>query len=158
MTAPSRTFRSTYESPVGPLGVEVDAAGRLVSIAFGRVADDDPEGRTEPVVAQLREYFAGERRTFDLELAPASGTEFQRRVWTELASIPYGETRSYGELARALGSVARAVGGANGANPIPIVVPCHRVIQADGSLGGFGGGVEVKQALLELEGGQASLV
>jgi methylated-DNA-[protein]-cysteine S-methyltransferase len=102
--------------------------------------------------AQLIEYFAGERTEFDLPLAP-EGTGFQRRVWTELCAIPYGTTISYGELARRIGqpTAARAVGLANGSNPLPIVVPCHRVIGADGSLTGFGGGIERKRWLLAHE-------
>jgi methylated-DNA-[protein]-cysteine S-methyltransferase len=102
---------------------------------------------------QLAEYFAGKRRVFSLPLAPR-GTPFQRSVWQALRQIPYGETVSYGELARRLGSTsgARAVGLANGANPLPIIVPCHRVIGADGSLTGFGGGLTIKRALLALEG------
>ena len=104
-------------------------------------------------VAQLEAYFAGRRRAFDLPLAPA-GTPFQLEVWQALRGIPYGETISYGELARRIGNprAARAVGLANGANPLPIVVPCHRVIGADGTLTGFGGGLPTKQALLALEG------
>jgi methylated-DNA-[protein]-cysteine S-methyltransferase len=103
-------------------------------------------------IAQLGEYFAGERRRFELPLAPR-GTEFQRRVWRALTEIPYGKTLSYGELARRIGkpSAPRAVGLANGANPLPIVVPCHRVIGADGSLTGFGGGLPIKRKLLALE-------
>lgn len=102
---------------------------------------------------QLQEYFAGTRRRFDLALAP-SGTPFQLSVWKALSEIPYGQTTSYGELARSLGfaNAARAVGLANGANPLPIIVPCHRVIGADGSLTGFGGGLKIKRALLALEG------
>jgi len=102
--------------------------------------------------AQLTEYFAGERSTFELSLAP-EGTPFQRKVWNALCQIPYGETISYGELARRIGqpSAARAVGLANGSNPLPIVVPCHRVIGADGSLTGFGGGIERKRWLLAHE-------
>lgn len=102
--------------------------------------------------AQLTAYFAGERTTFDLPLAPA-GTPFQRKVWQALCEIPYGETISYGELARRIGqpTAARAVGLANGSNPLPIVVPCHRVIGADGSLTGFGGGIERKRWLLAHE-------
>ena len=102
--------------------------------------------------AQLTEYFTGERSSFELPLA-AEGTGFQRKVWTELCVIPYGETISYGELARRIGqpSAARAVGLANGSNPLPIVVPCHRVIGADGSLTGFGGGIERKRWLLAHE-------
>jgi methylated-DNA-[protein]-cysteine S-methyltransferase len=106
------------------------------------------------VQAQLDEYFRGARRAFELPLAPR-GTSFQRRVWQALLAIPYGETLSYGELAQRLGlsgAGARAVGLANGANPLPIVVPCHRVIGADGSLTGFAGGLHIKRALLALEG------
>lgn len=108
------------------------------------------------VLKQLAEYFAAGRRTFDLPLAPR-GTEFQRRVWRALREIPYGETISYGELARRIGmpSASRAVGLANGANPLPILVPCHRVIGADGSLTGFGGGLPIKRQLLALEGSSA---
>jgi methylated-DNA-[protein]-cysteine S-methyltransferase len=103
--------------------------------------------------AQLEAYFAGELTTFDLPLVPR-GTPFQRRVWTALCGIGYGEAISYAELARRIGnpSAVRAVGGANGRNPLPIVVPCHRVIGADGSLTGFGGGVERKRWLLAHEG------
>ena len=105
-----------------------------------------------PVIGQLNEYFAGDRREFDLPLAPA-GTLFQLLVWRALLSIPYGETRSYSQLAQQIGQGgARAVGLANGANPLPIIVPCHRVIGADGSLTGFGGGLNTKRSLLALEG------
>lgn len=102
---------------------------------------------------QLAEYFAGERRVFDLPLAP-EGTEFQRRVWQHLLTIPFGATESYRDVALALGqpTATRAVGAANGRNPISIIVPCHRVIGADGSLTGYGGGLPAKKFLLELEG------
>src|SRR5690606_5230010 len=102
---------------------------------------------------QLEEYFAGKRRDFDLPLSPR-GTDFQRSVWTTLAAIPYGRTWSYLDLARRIGkpSATRAVGAANGRNPLPIVLPCHRVIGADGSLTGFGGGLPTKAFLLRLEG------
>jgi len=105
------------------------------------------------VVRQLTEYFAGDRRTFDLPLEP-EGTDFQLSVWTVLRVIPFGQTISYGEQARRLGDAnkARAVGSANGRNPLPIVVPCHRVVGADGSLTGFSGGVDAKRWLLEHEG------
>jgi methylated-DNA-[protein]-cysteine S-methyltransferase len=105
------------------------------------------------VIRQLAEYFAGSRRSFDLTLAPA-GTPFQLAVWRALQGIAYGRTTSYGQLARDLGNAngARAVGLANGSNPLPVIIPCHRVIGADGSLTGFGGGLEIKQALLRLEG------
>ena len=101
---------------------------------------------------QLSEYFSGARTEFDLPLAP-EGTEFQRTVWRRLQDIPYGETIAYGELARRVGNpkASRAVGAANGANRIPIVIPCHRVIAANGKLTGFGGGLPIKEALLSLE-------
>ena len=104
-------------------------------------------------VQQLTEYFSGNRREFDLPLAP-EGTDFQKRCWAELQKIPYGQTISYGEEARRLGrpTACRAVGGANGRNPIPVIIPCHRVIAADGSLGGFSGGLDIKRKLLALEG------
>lgn len=110
------------------------------------------------VRAQLRQYFAGERVTFDTPLA-MDGTQFERRVWRALQGIPYGETVSYREIARRVGqpSAARAVGLANGRNPIAVVVPCHRVIGANGTLTGYGGGLERKRLLLELEKGQGCL-
>lgn len=110
------------------------------------------------IESQLREYFAGERVTFETPLAMA-GSQFERQVWDALRGIPYGETVSYGEIARRVGqpAAARAVGLANGRNPIAVIVPCHRVIGADGSLTGYGGGLPRKRLLLELEQGQASL-
>jgi methylated-DNA-[protein]-cysteine S-methyltransferase len=109
-------------------------------------------------VEQLEAYFAGERREFDVELDPV-GTDFQRRVWDALLTIPYGETRSYGYIAEQIGApgASRAVGLANGRNPIGIIVPCHRVIGANGSLTGYGGGLERKQLLLDLERGRLAL-
>lgn len=109
-------------------------------------------GALEQAARQLREYFSGSRKQFHLRLAP-EGTAFQRAVWRELQNIPYGETISYGELARRIGNAnaSRAVGAANGANPIPIVIPCHRVIGANGKLIGFGGGLPLKEKLLALE-------
>jgi methylated-DNA-[protein]-cysteine S-methyltransferase len=111
------------------------------------------------VRAQLREYFAGERSRFDVSLT-LGGSAFERRVWTALREIAYGETVSYGEIARRIGcpTAARAVGLANGRNPIAVIVPCHRVIGADGGLTGYGGGLERKRALLALERGQACLL
>ncbi len=146
------------ESPVGRLSI-TEANGALVRIAWSDHEAGDPRAQPgeTPLLAraaeQLGEYFAGARRDFELPLDPA-GTPFQRRVWTEMARIPFGATESYGALARKTGSVARAVGGACGANPIPIVSPCHRVVGKGGALGGFSGGtgVETKIALLELEG------
>jgi len=116
------------------------------------VPGDPGEQPFAAAASQLKSYFAGQLTEFDLPLAPA-GTEFQRRVWAGLRTIPYGETVSYGELARQLGSpsASRAVGLANGRNPIAIVVPCHRVIGSDGSLTGYGGGLDRKRFLLALE-------
>jgi methylated-DNA-[protein]-cysteine S-methyltransferase len=152
------TFMPT---PIGRLLLTADGA-QLCGVRFAvsadrcevhsdwRAAESSVLGRTR---AQLEGYFAGERRTFDIPLA-RRGTAFQQSVWRELERIPYGVTISYAELARRLGkaSATRAVGAANGRNPIPIIIPCHRVIGADGSLTGFGGGLGVKQFLLELEG------
>ena len=124
-------------SSLRPIGDDTPAAARILANAK----------------RQLGEYFAGKRRTFDLPLAPA-GTAFQMAVWRGLREIPWGETRSYGDIARRIGRprAVRAVGAANGANPISIVVPCHRVIGHDGRLTGFGGGLPAKRTLLELEG------
>lgn len=147
-------FYSTYNSPVGTIVVAVDESG-ITNTHFGETPSVTG-GKTTPLlevaIAQLEEYFAGQRRTFDLPLNP-SGTEFQRRVWTELLKIPYGQTRTYGQVAAAAGNprAARAVGMANNRNPISIIVPCHRVVGADGTLTGYGGGIENKGALLRLE-------
>ncbi len=149
----------TIDSPIGPLTVVLDEEGRLAELRFFRGDDpapipgQPPTANCQPIVAQLHEYFEGRRRTFDLPLA-MRGTEFQLAVWNELQRIPYGDTISYGELARRIGrpSAIRAVGAANGANPIPVIVPCHRVIGANGTLTGYGGGIERKQWLLALEG------
>ena len=147
-------------SPLGRLELESDGEALLRIRLPGerRVSPDDRPRRPEPeaftaVIAQLDEYFAGTRRRFDLPLAPA-GTPFQQRVWMLLRGIPWGRTISYGELARRSGNPAasRAVGAANGRNPLPIVVPCHRVIGGDGTLTGYAGGLEAKRMLLELEG------
>lgn len=155
-----------YESPVGPLLLAGSGDGlAYVSFSSGKhgVAVDR-DWREEPslftdVIEQLQEYFAGQRRIFRLALKPR-GTEFQRAVWSELEKIPYGETISYKELAVRIGKpkAIRAVGAANGANPIPIIVPCHRVIGNDGSLTGFGGGLPLKKRLLELESRQLPLL
>ncbi|SEB43149.1 methylated-DNA-[protein]-cysteine S-methyltransferase [Paramicrobacterium humi] len=118
------------------------------------VRDDDAFAAP---IEQLNEYFAGERTQFDLTL-DAQGNDFQKRVWVQLLAIPYGQTRSYGQLAADLGdpNLSRAVGSANGRNPISIIVPCHRVIGADGSLTGYGGGIERKRFLLALERGDGA--
>jgi methylated-DNA-[protein]-cysteine S-methyltransferase len=148
------------ETPVGALLVAADEAGlRRIHFQSGRERPrPDPSWERDPapfrtLARQLAEYFARERRTFDLPLAP-EGTPFQLETWRALVAIPYGTTISYEELARRVGRprAVRAVGAANGRNPLPIVVPCHRVIGKDGSLTGFGGGIEAKRTLLELEG------
>ena len=159
-------FVTTVGSPIGDLlltGSEtalaglymLDGPGTPPGAAAGRINDPRPFGK---VIAQLRAYFAGELTDFDLPLSP-SGTAFQLAVWSALTGIPYGTTRSYGEIARALGrpgAASRAVGAANGQNPIAVIVPCHRVIGADGSLTGYGGGLTRKQWLLRLEGAPAA--
>lgn len=149
--------RLTIASPVGPLLLVADGRA-LLEIRFGGGRSDDVSSERETALlreaqAQLDAYFAGSLREFDLPLAPR-GTPFQLRVWQALLEIPYGETWSYADVARRLDSptATRAVGAANGRNPLPIVVPCHRVIGADGSLTGYGGGLEIKRSLLRLEG------
>ncbi len=155
-------YYSRTSSPVGPLLIGVSETA-LVTLEFDRglpkkiaghpVAWEESESRTRTVREQLREYFSGRRRDFDLTL-DLRGTDFQKRCWNELLRIPYGETRSYAEIARAVGSPRsfRAVGQANHYNPIAIIVPCHRVLAADCYLGGYGGGLPVKAHLLRLEG------
>jgi methylated-DNA-[protein]-cysteine S-methyltransferase len=139
-------------SPVGDLLLRADERGRLTELYTRHDGAAITDWPFPAITAQIDEYFAGERETFDLELAP-HGTDFQLRVWEQLEKIPYGETISYSELATALGDpkLVRAVGLANGRNPISIIIPCHRVIGADGSLVGYGGGLERKQWLLEHE-------
>jgi len=151
------------DSPLGPLTLVVDDDGALCGVYL----DDQrhrpdvaalgvPDDSVAPdAVAQLAEYFAGSRRVFDLALAPR-GTDFQRRVWAGLAAIPHGETRTYGELAAALGApgASRAVGAATGRNPLSIVVPCHRLVGAGGALTGYAGGTDRKRWLLAHERGE----
>jgi methylated-DNA-[protein]-cysteine S-methyltransferase len=163
---PSPTRFAVLPSPVGELLASADSAGKVTGLHFfdgrtpsreaGWVHDEDA---LTPLRRQLEEYFAGERREFELELSPA-GSPFQLEVWSALCAIPYGETASYGEIAAAVGQpgAARAVGGANNRNPIAIVIPCHRVIGASGSLTGYGGGLPRKQQLLALEAGVQVLV
>jgi len=153
------------DSPVGPLTL----AGTGSSLSHLRMTDQAHEpgqvswqvagaGAFARAVDQLEAYFAGQLKQFDLDLAPA-GTEFQHRVWAALQTIPYGETRSYGEIAAQIGSpgAARAVGLANARNPVGIIVPCHRVIGANGSLTGYAAGVDRKRALLEIERATSAL-
>ena len=147
----------TMRSPVGPLVLSAEGDS-LTAISFSdQPGVDAPSKGVPPVLVeaqrQLVAYFAGELKHFDLSLA-ARGTPFQQRVWAELANIPYGSTASYGDIARRLGMVAgasRAVGLANGSNPLAIVVPCHRVIGSNGTLTGYAGGLERKRFLLGLE-------
>jgi methylated-DNA-[protein]-cysteine S-methyltransferase len=146
-------------SPVGRLYLVASARAlhavswRALDVTFAASLDQVPI--LGLAVTQLTEYFAGTRRAFDLPLAARGGTEFQRAVWRALDAIPYGQTRSYRDLARAVdrARAVRAVGSANGKNPLALVVPCHRVISSDGGLGGFSGGLAAKSILLELERG-----
>jgi methylated-DNA-[protein]-cysteine S-methyltransferase len=162
-----KAYVETVESPAGPLAFAVDERGALIRL---KVTDDEYErtieqdlkreglkmeqerGRTARVREELLEYRAGERRTFDLPLAFA-GSEWQKAVWWALTHIPFGETRTYGEIAAMVGRprASRAVGKANATNRLPLVVPCHRVIGANGTLTGFAGGVHLKTRLLEHE-------
>ncbi|MDO4332944.1 MAG: methylated-DNA--[protein]-cysteine S-methyltransferase [Eubacteriales bacterium] len=143
-----------YESAVGPLTI-AEENGILTNVCFGEWEYGEKE--ETPFLAevwkQLQEYFAGQRKCFDLPLAPA-GTEFQKKVWEALMTIPYGEVRTYGQIAAQIGNpkASRAVGMANYNNPIGIIIPCHRVIGADGKLTGYAGGMEKKEQLLHLEG------
>jgi methylated-DNA-[protein]-cysteine S-methyltransferase len=157
-------FSSTMSSPVGRLTL-VGQGDDLVGLYF----DKDPlaakrraestrdDRRLRPAIEQLEEYFAGTRTTFELSLVPP-GTAFQRKVWGALLRIPFGQTATYGEIARAVGrpAASRAVGAANHRNPIAIIIPCHRVIGADGSMTGYGGGLPRKRLLLDLEARTAS--
>jgi methylated-DNA-[protein]-cysteine S-methyltransferase len=151
---------STMKTPLGRFSVAVDRSGALAAAAFGGAAALRARLRggalvrdtaaTSAARRQLRQWFCGARRAFSLRLSPA-GTPFQRRVWRALARIPYGRTRSYGDLARSLRSSARAVGRANATNPVCLIVPCHRVIGSDGALTGYAFGERRKGQLLRLE-------
>ncbi len=160
------TRYTQIESPLGPLLLAADDAGlrHIVFATEKRAVRPDAAWREDrkplqETIRQLRTYFAGELESFDLPLAP-EGTPFQLDVWKRLCDIPYGETISYGELARRIGNpnASRAVGLANGANPIPIVIPCHRVIGSNGKLTGYGGGLPIKEKLLALERRQLRLL
>jgi methylated-DNA-[protein]-cysteine S-methyltransferase len=138
-----------FETPFGPAWAAVDSSGAVTEFQFGEGED----GAHNPAVArQIDEFFAGKREAFDFPLAP-KGSQFQKRVWAELVKIPFGETISYGELARRIGNPAasRAVGRANATNPIALIVPCHRVIGTNGKLTGYAGGLELKEQLLAWE-------
>ncbi len=158
---------TTVDSPLGPLTLVADGGGRLCGLHMEghrrgpdvtELGGDDPSAFDE-ARGQLDEYFAGHRRTFDLPLAPR-GAVFQERVWTALRAIPFAERRTYGEIASALGdpNLARAVGAANALNPISIVIPCHRVVGADGRLVGYAGGEERKRFLLDHEARVAGIM
>jgi methylated-DNA-[protein]-cysteine S-methyltransferase len=147
--------RTVVDSPIGPLGLIASDVALQGVVFDGRgIRSEGSAPVLDEAARQLTAYFEGDLVTFDLPLE-LHGTDFQRQCWLALATIPFGQTVSYGEPARRLGlgnDMARAVGAANGANPLPIVLPCHRVIGADGSLTGFGGGLHVKRFLLEHEG------
>ncbi|MCG5434472.1 methylated-DNA--[Mycobacterium sp. MYCO198283] len=158
-------YYRTVDSPIGPLTLAGSGRGLMhlrmteQSHEPSRAGWRRDDRAFSDAVDQLAQYFAGERTAFDVELELA-GTPFQRRVWTALRDIPYGETRSYGQIAALLGApgASRAVGLANGRNPVSVIVPCHRVIGANGSLTGYGGGVERKRLLLGLERANAPAV
>lgn len=144
-----------YDTPIGKIGI-AEEDGALTQLTFRTELPAGIVLEETPLIAQCRqqleEYFAGKRKSFDLPLCP-KGTEFQKKVWTALCEIPYGETRTYGEIAAAVGNpkAARAVGMANNRNPISVLVPCHRVIGSGGKLVGYGGGLDKKRFLLDLE-------
>lgn len=147
---------ASTEQGVGAVGLGVDQPQTFftqLSERFGTKTPQENPAALSEVLTQLREYFAGARRSFDVPL-DLRGTAFQKSVWREVARVPYGGTVTYGEIARRIGKpkAARAVGGAVGANPVPIFIPCHRVIGASGALTGYGGGLDVKEDLLRLEG------
>tara|TARA_R110002072_G_scaffold266639_8_gene425496 strand:+ start:187 stop:657 length:471 start_codon:yes stop_codon:yes gene_type:complete len=149
-------------STIGPLTL-VEQDGALVRLGWGDTPDDLPDGRPTPLLAeaarQLVAYFDGTLTDFDLPLAPP-GSDYQKRVWQAMNRIPYGATWTYGELAKRAGTVARAVGGACGANPIPVILPCHRVVAANGGAGGYSGkgGLATKAVLLSIENRTARLL
>ncbi|HTH17345.1 MAG TPA: methylated-DNA--[protein]-cysteine S-methyltransferase [Magnetospirillum sp.] len=144
-------------TPVGPLTL-FEEDGRIVAVEWGwpPESDEPPHPVLERARAQIDAYFEGRLKQFDLPLDP-SGTPFQKKVWQALAGIPFGQTKSYGELATELGTAPRALGGACGRNPLPILIPCHRVLASDKRLGGYSGmeGIETKRFLLKLEGALA---
>ncbi|WP_419898443.1 methylated-DNA--[protein]-cysteine S-methyltransferase [Roseomonas sp. USHLN139] len=141
----------SFLTPLGPLTLSEDE-GAIVALDWGRGRDQEETPLLVMAREQVQDYFDGQRTVFDLPLAPY-GTPYQKRVWAALQAIPAGETRSYAQLAASIGSVARAVGQANGCNPIPIIIPCHRVVGAGGALGGYSGGegAPTKRYLLDLE-------
>ena len=161
MTGSNPADVGRLDTPLGPIEVSVNEDGAVFRVMF---ADDAPRGTRETgkacarAVRQLETYFRGERRSFDLELDP-EGSDFEKQVWEKLLLIPYGATTTYGEIARKLGDLgaSRAVGFANARNPVAIIIPCHRVIGADGGLTGYAGGMHRKRWLLAHEAGQQNL-
>jgi O-6-methylguanine DNA methyltransferase len=152
---PDQLYSCIYDSPIGPLTLVASDKG-LVALEFGKRKHPEcveDARKLAPYRRELQEYFAGKREAFTIPL-DIRGTEFQKRCWQQLLKIPYGETRSYRDIAEAIGNrnAVRAVGLANGQNPIAIIVPCHRVIASDGTLCGYGGGLHIKEELLRLEG------
>lgn len=156
------TSTKQLDSPIGRLRLVATDQG-LSHLLFDQLAGDDTDSDGDPAeadnhpvlaaaIAQLEEYFAGQRQEFDIPL-DLTGTEFQRAAWSALASVPFGETRSYRQQAEAIGRprAVRAIGAANGRNPVPIVLPCHRIVGSDGSLTGYGGGLPIKEFLLNHE-------
>ncbi|QPJ63245.1 MAG: methylated-DNA--[protein]-cysteine S-methyltransferase [Candidatus Nitronauta litoralis] len=161
-------YFTIFESPMGDLGLVSSEKGlcevrtrirnrnsfiTYLKKSYPEIPQENPV-KLETVIRQLEEYFAGKRQKFTCKLDLNQGTDFQQKVWKALQSIPHGDTRSYAWIAEAIGQpkAVRAVGGANGKNPIPIIVPCHRIIRKDGSIGGYTGGLNKKRFLLELEG------
>ena len=148
--------RLTIDTPLGPLSI-TEQEGMIAAIGWRNFQPDSPTPLLQESAGQITDYFAGTRKSFDLPLNPA-GTEFQQRVWKRMSEIPYGETLSYGELAQAIGTSPRPVGTACGRNPIPVIIPCHRVLAADQKIGGYtgGAGIKTKAFLLDLEAGQSA--
>ncbi|MGN1479872.1 MAG: methylated-DNA--[protein]-cysteine S-methyltransferase [Acutalibacteraceae bacterium] len=144
-------YIESFDSPLGAITVEADDSF-VTAVRFTRSSEQNPNAVTALAVKELIEYFNGERKSFTVRCS-FGGTPFQNKVWSSLCDIPYGETASYSDIAKAVGSprACRAVGCANNKNPVPIIVPCHRVIGKDGALVGYAGGIEIKQKLLQLE-------
>jgi len=148
----------SFRSPIGPISVH-EKDGRIAVVGWRNVDDPKPTPLLRDAVSQLKAFFARDLTEFDLPLSP-EGTDFQKRVWDTMCDIPYGKTWSYGKLASRVGTTARAVGGACGANPIPIIIPCHRVLAANSRAGGYSGwgGLKTKIALLDIENCKARLL
>ena len=144
-------YVESFDSPVGAVSVEADEMC-VTAVRFMRSKQQNPNPVTALAVKEMLEYFSGKRKSFTVSIR-FDGTEFQNKVWSALCEIPYGETASYSDIARAVGSprACRAIGSANNKNPVPIIVPCHRVIGKNGALVGYAGGIEIKKKLLQIE-------